>query len=225
LQPASPTFGFITSTPKPGWRHTDLTGTVHRSLGLPVHLDTDVNAAALGELRWGAGFGLGSVAYVTVGTGIGVGVVHHGRTVHGLVHPEMGHIFVRRHPADANFAGTCPYHGDCLEGLASGPAIVARTKRTLEDAAPADPIWELQADYLGQLCACLVLSHSPQRILIGGGAMQQRLYAKVQARMLHWLRDYVAAEELRAAGYIAAPGLGASAGVKGALSLALGALP
>ena len=112
LNPASPTFGFITSTPKPGWQNIDLAGVLRGAFGWPVFLDTDVNGAALGELRWGAGQGLESVAYVTVGTGIGVGVLHHGRPVHGLMHPELGHIFVRRHPADANFAGICPFHGD-----------------------------------------------------------------------------------------------------------------
>ena len=221
LRPASPTFGFITSTPKPGWRNTDLMGALRRGVDRPVFLDTDVNGAALGELRWGAGQHLDSVAYVTVGTGIGVGVVHHGRAVHGLMHPELGHIFVRRHPADSSFVGICPFHGDCLEGLACGAAIVARTGRPLKEAPPADPIWAIEADYLGQLCALLVLGHSPQRILIGGGVMQTPMYAPVRERMLHWLHDYIAAEELQSAHYIAAPGLGGSAGIQGALSLAI----
>jgi fructokinase len=223
LKPTSPTFGFITSTPKPGWRNTDLAGALRHGVNRPVHLDTDVNGAALGELRWGAGQNLDSLAYVTVGTGIGVGVVHYGRPVHGLMHPELGHIFVRRHPADSSFDGICPFHGDCLEGLACGAAIVARTGRSLKDAPPADPIWAMEADYLGQLCALLVLSHSPQRILIGGGVMQPRMYAGVQERMLHWLHDYLGAEELHGSQYITAPGLGGSAGIKGALSLAIAA--
>jgi fructokinase len=223
LKPGSATFGFITSTPKPGWKNTDLAGVLRRQLGLPVCLDTDVNVAALGESQWGAGRHLESLAYVTVGTGIGVGVVHHGRPVHGLMHPELGHIFVRRHPADTSFGGTCPFHADCLEGLACGVAIVARIGRTLEEAAPTDPIWAIQADYLGQLCALLVLSHSPERILIGGGVMKVHLYSAIQARMLHWLNDYIVAEELRGAHYITAPAFGESAGIKGALSLAVSA--
>jgi fructokinase len=223
LQPASPTFGYITSTPKPGWRNTDLAGALRRGLGRPVHLDTDVNGAALGEYRWGAAQGLDSAAYVTVGTGIGVGVVHYGRPVHGLMHPELGHVRIKRHAADAGFAGICPFHGDCLEGLACGAAIVARTGRTLKDAAPGDPIWAIEADYLGQLCSLLVLSHSPQRILIGGGVMQDTLYAAVQERMLNWLNDYVSAPELRSPRYVAPPGLGSAAGIKGALSLAIAA--
>ncbi len=221
LQARSPTFGFITSTPKPGWQNTDLAGILRRSLNRPVYLDTDVNGAALGELRWGAGQNLDSLAYVTVGTGIGVGVVHHGRPVHGLMHPELGHILVRRHPADSSFAGICPYHGDCLEGLACGAAIVARTGRGLKDAPPADPIWAIEADYLGQLCALLVLAHSPQRIVIGGGVMHARMYAGIQERMLQWLHDYIVAEELHGPHYVTAPGLGGAAGIKGALSLAM----
>lgn len=221
LKITSPTYGFITSTPKPGWTNTDLAGALKHALNRPIHLDTDVNAAALGEWRWGAGRELDSVAYVTVGTGIGVGVVHHGRPVHGLMHPELGHINVRRHPADASFSGICPFHGDCLEGLACGAAVVARTGRALKDAPPADPIWAIEADYLGQLCALLVLSHSPERILIGGGVMQSSMYSAVQERMLHWLHDYVGATGLRAPHYIAAPGLGTQAGIKGALSLAI----
>jgi len=227
LNPASPTYGFITSTPKPGWKNTDLAGTLGRALRLPVSIDTDVNGAALGELRWGAGRALAdgrsptSLAYVTVGTGIGVGVVHHGRPVHGLMHPEIGHVSVRRHAADGSFAGTCPYHGDCLEGLASGSALMARTGRPLSHAPADDPVWAIEADYLGQLCALLVLCHSPQRILVGGGVMQDRLYAAIQARMLHALNDYVDAAQLRGADYITAPGLGAAAGIKGALLLAI----
>jgi fructokinase len=137
------------------------------------------------------------------------------------MHPELGHIYVRRHPADSGFGGMCPFHGDCLEGLACGAAIVARTGRELKEAPPADPIWAIEADYLGQLCAQLVLSHSPERIVIGGGVMQPQMYAATQGRMLHWLHDYIGAAELRDPQYITASGLGAHAGVKGALSLAI----
>jgi fructokinase len=221
LRPDSPTFGFITSTPKPGWRNTDLAGVLRRGLNLPVYIDTDVNGAALGELRWGSGQKLESLVYVTVGTGVGVGAIHNGRAVHGLMHPELGHMLVRRHPADSSFNGICPFHGDCLEGLACGAAIVARTGRTLKDAPPADPIWSIEADYLGQLCALLVLAHSPQRILMGGGVMQPQLYAGIRERMLYWLNNYIEAEELRSPYYLVAPGLGGSAGIKGALSLAM----
>jgi fructokinase len=138
------------------------------------------------------------------------------------MHPEIGHIFVRRHPADANFAGICPFHGDCLEGLACGPAIHARLGHALGEAGPADPIWDIEADYLGQLCAQLVLNHSPQRILMGGGVMQQeRLLAGIRARMRHWLGGYVSLAELAVPHYVCAPGLGTAAGIKGALAVAL----
>jgi fructokinase len=222
LRRDSPRYGFITNTPKPGWRDTDLLGLIGRAFARPIGFDTDVNAAALAELRWGVGKGLDSLVYVTVGTGIGGGVIHHGLPVHGLMHPEVGHITVRRHPADTGFSGICPFHRDCLEGMASGPAIVARTGRRLDQSGDLDAIWDIEADYLGQLAAQLVLMHSPERIVFGGGVMQQRrLLASVQARMLHWLRDYLPQPELRAGGFVSAPGLAGAAGIKGALALAI----
>jgi fructokinase len=222
LRLSSPHYGFITSTPKPGWQNTDLLGALKRQLNRPFGFDTDVNAAAAAELRWGAGRGLDSLVYVTVGTGIGAGIIQHGLTVHGLMHPEVGHVPVRRHPADAAFGGICPFHGDCLEGLAKGPAIVARTGRLLNEAPPEDPIWDIEADYLGQMCAQLVLMHSPQRILMGGGVLQAgRLLARVRVRLHHWLAGYVPLAELRREDYLAPPGLGDDAGIKGALALAL----
>jgi fructokinase len=222
LRRNSPCYGFITNTPKPGWANTDLVGMVRRALGRPVGFDTDVNGAVLAEWKWGAGQQLESLAYVTVGTGIGAGVLHHGRAVHGLMHPEIGHIRVLRHPGDMDFAGICPFHGDCLEGLACGPAIAARTGRTLNQAGEHDAIWDIEADYLGQLCAHLVLMHSPQRVFIGGGVMQQdRLFTAIGTRMRHWLRGYVPHHELQDGNYIAPPSLGGAAGIKGALALAI----
>jgi len=224
LRRGSPSYGYITTTPKPGWAHTDLVGTLRRAFERPVGFDTDVNAAALAEGRWGDGRGLDCVAYVTVGTGVGGGIVHAGVPVHGLMHPEVGHIGVRRHPADGAFAGICPFHGDCLEGLACGPAIIQRTGRALDQAHSDDVIWDIEADYLGQLCAQLVLMHSPQRILLGGGVMQQaRLYTQAHARMLHWLGGYLPQPELRLPAYVAPPGLGGAAGIRGALALAIDA--
>ena len=222
INPSLERYGFITSTPKPGWSDTDLLGALQRRLARPIALDSDVNAAALGEWRWGAGRGLQSLAYVTVGTGIGAGVVHDGRAVHGLMHPEFGHINIRRHPQDLEFAGICPFHADCLEGLISGPAILARCGHTLEQAGASDVIWEIATDYLGQLAAVLVLSHSPERIVFGGGVMQQlRLLAGIRERMLHWLHGYPSQSELAAPAYIVAPGLGTQSGIKGALALAI----
>jgi fructokinase len=222
LRPGSGNYGFITNTPKAGWSNTDLLGTLQRALTRPVGLDTDVNGAALAEWRWGAAQHLESLAYVTVGTGIGAGVIHHGRPVHGLMHPEVGHIRVHRPPGDTEFVGICPFHGDCLEGLASGPAIVARTGRWLGKADPSDSIWDFEADYLGQMCAHLVLMHSPQRIVLGGGVLHQTgLFARIRTRMLHWLGGYLPHPELREDTFISPPGLGDASGIKGALALAV----
>jgi fructokinase len=151
----SPTFGWITDTPKPGWSHTDLAGAVRRALGVPIAFDTDVNAAAWGEYQWGAAQHLHSLIYVTVGTGLGGGGVVHGRLMHGLLHPEMGHIRVPHDWVADPFAGTCPFHGDCLEGLASGPALEARWGQRGETLPAEHPAWELEAQYLayGIWCA------------------------------------------------------------------------
>jgi len=192
LDPTSPRYGTITTTPKPGWQHVDLLGRVSRALGVPASIDTDVNAAALAEARAGAGVGGRTVAYTTVGTGIGVGVALDGAIRHAGGHAEAGHLLLRRHRAHAAFAGICPFHGDCLEGLASGPAIIAAWGDSFE-ALPADhPAWAVQADYLGQLCAVLVLTVAPDRIVLGGGVMAQpRLLDEARVRARHWLGGYV----------------------------------
>ena len=222
LSPDSPTWGFITSTPKPGWAHTDVAGRLSRQLGVPVGFDTDVNGAALGELRWGAGRGLGSVAYVTVGTGIGGGAVIRGEPVHGLVHPEMGHLMLPKHPED-DFAGICPYHGACLEGLASGPAIAARWGRPAETLPADHRAWELEAYYLGTAAANLTLALSPERLIFGGGVSKAPgLIEKIRHRLVEGLGGYVQSPiiESGAESYLVAPELGDSAGICGAFELA-----
>ena len=169
LDPASPTYGRLLATPKPGWAGVDLRGRIADGLGLPAGIDTDVNAAALAEAR--AAGDLRDLAYVTVGTGIGVGLIVGGQPVHGRGHPELGHIAPRRHPAHAGFAGTCPFHGDCLEGLASGTAIEAAWGAPL-DALPSDhPAHAAITDYCAQLCATLLFATAPARIVLGGGVM------------------------------------------------------
>lgn len=192
LDPGSPGYGSITATPKPGWRDAPLLRRLAEGLGVPAAIDTDVNAAALAEARLGAGRGASSLAYVTVGTGIGVGLYEGGRLIHGVGHPEAGHILPRRHPAHGAFAGICPYHGDCLEGLASGPAIEAAWGSPLS-ALPADhPAFAAQADYLAQLAVLLVLVAAPARIVLGGGVMaQQALFPPVRARVRDLLAGYV----------------------------------
>jgi fructokinase len=226
LDPASAHYGYILRTPKPGWSMIDLAGTLGREFSCPIGFDTDVNAAAIAEHRWGAARGEQDLVYVTVGTGIGGGTLVAGKPVHGLLHPEIGHLFPRRHPADKDFKGVCPFHGDCLEGLASGPAIIARSGASLDRLQEQDPQWEILADYLGQLCMTLVLTTSPRRIVMGGGVMSQlRLLPMIRARVKDLLQGYVDRPQVvdRLEEFIVAPDLGAQAGVLGALALGLDA--
>ena len=223
LRPHSSRFGAITSTPKPGWADTDLAGPFRREFGVPVALDTDVNAAALGEWRYGAAQGIDTVVYLTVGTGIGGGGLVGGRPLHGLVHPEMGHVRVPHDLGADPFPGACPFHGDCLEGLASGPAMAARWGQPA-DTLPADhPGWALEAHYLALALHNVVCVLSPQRIVIGGGVMEQaHLLPRVRRELRTLLNGYIQAaavlDELER--YVVAPALGRRSGVMGALALA-----
>jgi fructokinase len=222
LDPTSPTFGFITDTPKPGWSRVDMVGPLRRALGVSVAIDTDVNAAALAEWRWGAGVGADPVVYVTVGSGIGGGALVDGRPLHGLVHPEMGHMRIPRVPGD-DFAGACPFHGDCLEGLASAPALRARRGLPPEALAVDDPVWALEARYLGLGLANIVTVLSPRRIVLGGGVLKHptllaRVRVEVQAALAGYVRAAAVTERIEE--LIVAPALGERAGVLGALALA-----
>ena len=223
LERQSASYGFIGKTPKVGWSNTDVAAMLALEFSCPVGFDTDVNAAALAEHRWGAGQDTDNLVYLTVGTGIGGGVLIGGAPLHGLMHPEIGHIYPRRHELDLKFKGVCPFHGDCLEGLASGPAILERTGSELRHLDVKHVQWEIEADYLGQLCAQLVLTLSPQRIIVGGGVMAERLLPLVRVRTLHWLAGYIDRCEILAGieRYIVAPALGSRAGVLGALCLAV----
>jgi fructokinase len=219
----SPSYGHITTTPKPGWAHTDFAGRVAQALGLPVAFDTDVNGAALAEWRWGAGRGLQSVLYLTIGTGIGGGAVIDGAPLHGLLHPEMGHIRIPHDRTRDPYPGHCPYHGDCLEGLACGPAIEARWGQPAEQLAPDHPGWALEAEYLAQALANLVCTLSPQRIILGGGVMDQpQLWPLMRTRLRELLADYIAspATTTEIDSYVVPPELGNRAGVLGAIALA-----
>ncbi|MCD6520154.1 MAG: ROK family protein, partial [Anaerolineae bacterium] len=189
--PQSPSFGHITTTPKPGWAHTDFAGQVHRALQVPVGFDTDVNVAALGEHRWGAAQGLDTFIYLTVGTGLGGGGMVNGKLIHGLMHPEMGHMRIPHDKKVDPFPGACPYHGDCWEGLCAGPAIEQRWGKRGEELPKDHPAWELEAHYLSLGLVNLILTISPQRIIMGGGVMsQQQLFPMIHERVQALLNGY-----------------------------------
>jgi fructokinase len=223
----SPTYGFITSTPKPGWRNTSVADRLARAFDVPLGFDTDVNGAALAEGRWGAGRNLEDFAYVTVGTGVGVGLVANGRLVHGFGHPELGHIRIARKPGD-DWPGVCALHGDCVEGLASGGAIAARAGIPTREIPADSPVWQLTAHALSQLLHTLVVATAPRRILVGGGVIEARpsLLEHMRAELLDSLNGYLDLQALvgRIDRYVVAPGLGASAGPLGALALAADAI-
>lgn len=223
LDPRSNTFGSITSTPKLGWRFTDLVGPVRQALGCPVGFDTDVNGAALGEHLWGAAQGLDTFIYLTVGTGIGGGGLVQGRPMHGLVHPEMGHILIPFDRGRDQHPGVCPYHGACLEGLASGPAMHARWGQPAETLPPDHEAWGLEAHYLALGLANLIMTLSPERVVLGGGVMhQEALYPLIRQEVKALLNGYIQAPMIleRLDEYIVPPGLGDRAGVLGAIALA-----
>lgn len=223
LNPASTTYGFLLNTPKPGWQQIDLVGTLTRSLQLPITLDTDVNAAALGEHRRGAAQGLDTFIYLTVGTGIGGGAMVNGKLLHGLLHPEMGHIPVPQDKSQDPFVGCCPFHGNCLEGLASGTAIAARWGKTADQLSLEHPAWDLEAEYLATAIATWTFTLAPQRIILGGGVMhQQHLFARIRERARTKLDNYWAVPDALETmdDYIVAPQLGDRAGMMGAIALA-----
>jgi fructokinase len=228
LDPLAKTYGIIENTPKPLWRHTDILAPIRAAHpDLPLGLDTDVNAAALAEQIWGEHFwggatGLSDLVYVTIGTGVGVGVIANGKPVHGLMHPEAGHMRVIRDALDA-FCGLCPFHSDCLEGLISGPALLARTGLSGEELAPDDPVFALVGRYLGQLLYNMTLTLSPQRILLGGGVGANVAVLKAARDEMHrLLAGYIDALASRDSldAYIAQAHLGARSGVLGAIVVA-----
>jgi fructokinase len=227
LHRGSPTFGYITSTPKAGWENTDLAGPVRRALDVPVAFDTDVNGAALAEAKWGAARGLDSVVYLTVGTGIGGGAIVEGRMVHGALHPEMGHLRVAHDWRSDPFPGVCPFHGDCWEGLSTGPAIEARWGKRAEFLPPDHEAWTLEAHYLALGVMDLVCALSPRRIILGGGVMRQAgLYPLIRQKTTQMLNGYIRIREIteQIDYYLVPPQLGENSGVLGALALAAGAL-
>ncbi|GED48565.1 fructokinase [Carnobacterium maltaromaticum] len=214
----SATYGYVTTTPKVAWTNFDFLGAVKKRYEIPVGWTTDVNAAALGELKKGAAIGLDSCVYLTVGTGIGGGAVVNGKLLAGYGHPEMGHMLVRLHP-DESYGGFCPYHGNCLEGIAAGPAIEGRYGVKGHELADKIEVWQMEAYYLAQALMNYTLILSPERIVLGGGVMKQnQLYTLVREEFKKLMAGYVAVPPLEE--YIVAPGLGDNAGVTGCLLLA-----
>jgi fructokinase len=225
LNPNSPTYGYITTTPKPGWRQVDLRGTVSRALDLPVAFDTDVNAAAFGEHYWtSANRSLDPFVYITVGTGIGVGVLVNGRPVHGLVHTEAGHFSIPHDKIKDPFPGICPFHKDCLEGLASGPAMTERWGQDVKTLPDFHAGWELEAEYIAQAMVNLTYAYSPKRIVLGGGvSLHHGLHNSVRQKVQQYLNGYIQAPLLleKIDEYIVPPTLGDRSGVLGAIAMAI----
>ncbi len=223
LCPSSPTFGHITSTPKPGWQNYDFAGAVRKALGVPVGFDTDVDAAALGEARWGAAQSVSDFLYLTVGTGIGGGVIANGQILHGLIHPEVGHIRIPHDQQRDPYSGCCPFHGDCLEGLASGPSMENRWGKPAQELPVDHPAWALEAHYLALGLANWVCTLSPKRMVLGGGVMQQQsLFPLIRRELVEILNGYIRSHDLtqKLDHYIVPPKLGNRAGIAGALVLA-----
>jgi fructokinase len=220
LDPASPNYGQITTTPKPGWRGTDVLGRLQAAAGVPTGFDTDVNGAALAEMRWGAGQGFDDFAYITVGTGVGVGLIVNGQPTRGFAHCELGHIRVARLPGD-DFSGSCPFHGDCVEGLAAGPSLKARGIEDASQLRPDDPVWNSVGGAIAQLCHTIVCAAAPRAIAIGGGVVenQPHLLERIERMLVESLNGYM---ELPPGGpYVRAPALGGNAGPLGTIALAM----
>jgi len=222
LHRESPTYGYITTTPKLAWANCNIVGYLKEALGVPVGFDTDVNGSVLGEAAWGCAKGLSDCVYVTIGTGIGAGIMTNGSLLHGMLHAEGGHILLRKHPEDA-FEGNCPYHKTCFEGLASGPAIEARWGAKAELLTERKEVWELEAYYIAQALVDYIMLLSPQKIILGGGVMHQPgLLEMVHEELKIQLAGYLKTKELeRLEEYVVLPGLGDNQGIMGALKLGL----
>lgn len=225
LNPASPTYGFITTTPKLAWRSYDIRGAFFREFSLPLGFDTDVNAAALGEATFGCMRDVKNGVYITIGTGVGVGVLSEGSLLHGMLHPEGGHILLARNEADS-FPGCCPYHGTCLEGLASGPAIEKRYGKKAIELKNEPAVWELEAEYIAKALVSYIMILSPERIVLGGGVMhQEQLFPLIRRKTLELLGGYLNTRQLSdIEHYIVPPSLNDNQGILGCVKLALNAL-
>lgn len=222
LNRASETYGYITTTPKLIWANFNIVGYMKDALGVPVGFDTDVNGSALGEATWGATQGIANSMYITIGTGVGAGVISNGKLLHGMLHPEAGHLLLRKHPSDP-YEGKCPYHKACLEGLASGPAIEARWGKKGAELADQKEVWELEAYYIAQALVDYIMVLSPQRIVLGGGVMhQEHMMPLVRKELKEQLAGYIQTKELEnLEQYVVLPSLNDDQGIMGALKLGL----
>lgn len=225
LDRKSATYGYITTTPKLPWKNYDIVGVCEKELGVPVGFDTDVNASALGEATWGCTKDLSNSIYITVGTGIGVGVIIDRKPYHGMLHPEGGHIFLARHPQDPMEKGVCPYHELCLEGLASGPAIAARWGKPGAELADRKEVWELEAYYLAQAICSYIMILSPERIIVGGGVShQEQMMPMIRKEVERQMGGYIQAKGMKDLDhYIVLPSLNDNQGIMGGLKLAMDA--
>lgn len=221
LNPASKTYGHITTTPKLAWANYNIRGAFAKALHIPVGFDTDVNAAALGEASFGCLQDVTNGIYITIGTGIGVGILAEGRLLHGMLHPEGGHILLERHPDDC-FEGCCPYHKNCFEGLAAGPALEKRYGKKGIELQDIPEVWELEADYIAKALVNYILILSPERIVLGGGVMhQEQLFPLIRKKTAEYLNGYIRTKEIENLDtYIVPPSLNDNQGVLGCLKLA-----
>ena len=218
----SPNYGYITSTPKVAWRNYNIVGAFKEALNIPIGFDTDVNGSCLGEVTWGALKGLDSGIYITIGTGVGVGVYSGGKLLHNMLHPEAGHILLSKHPED-KYKGKCPYHGCCFEGLAAGPAIEDRWGKSAKELGDNALVWEMEAYYIAQALMTYILTLSPRRIILGGGVMHQlQLFPLIRKNVKEMLNDYIQTKELEDLDtYIVPAGLNDNQGIMGCLQLAV----
>lgn len=223
LNRASGTYGYITTTPKLAWANYNIAGVMQEALQVPVGFDTDVNGSVLGEVTYGSGRGIDNCIYITIGTGVGVGVIANGKLLHGMLHPEAGHVPLARHKDDSEYKCNCPYHDNCLEGLAAGPSIEKRWGKKVIELAEDKNVWELEAYYIGQALAGYILTLSPERIILGGGVMhQEHLLLLVREEVKKQLNGYIKTKQLEhIEDYIALPSLNDNQGIMGCLKLAL----
>lgn len=219
----SKTYGYIKKTPKLDWINFDTIGYLKKYLQIPIFFDTDVNGAALGEATWGAAKNLKNCLYLTIGTGIGGGALINGNLVHGMLHPEMGHIIIKRHPKD-NYKGKCPFHSDCFEGLASGPSLKERWGQEGIEIPENHIAWDIEAFYIAQGLVNFILTFSPEKIILGGGVMKQlHLFPKIRKEVILLLQNYIQTDEIlkNIDNYIVPPKLGDNSGLLGAIALTL----